>query len=418
MTYSNFIPLVVSPTSFECTPTPGPFLALKYGAQAISGALEIAGTVLQLVDAVEQAKQQKESAKLEEDLRKLQLGLDEEDLRKDLKVIETQISAASYNLDIANAELELVLTEDRLLSETKSFLRSKFTNTELYGWLSRQLKTLLKISYNHAQDAAKMAERALQYELPTDESFISSTNWSDSKNGLLAAEMLMNDLNRMSMFHLKNDSRFQEIERKISLRKEIFKVEDGKSLVEFMDGNAFEFDLDEILYDMDYPGHYFRVIKTVGLSIQTGADVDKSLVLPRLTLIQVSNKVITQPNFAAVESLLGDDGGDEEVDPNVLRVDWRAREMATISRWDEHNGMFDTNWIWDDRYFPFEGTGAVSSWYLELPEALSEHQANLEEIMSDPEADIVMTVKYTANYDSGKFRDNVRGKVKALLEQN
>jgi hypothetical protein len=394
-------------------------IALKYGAQAISGALEIAGTVLQFVNAAEETRQAKEQAKLSEDLRILNLKLEKELTLKDLDVIASQVKAAQYTLDIAIAEQQLVVKEEEMLNDTKTFLRSKFTNIELYGWFVRKLKALLKVSYGHALSAAKMAERALQFELPTDETFISSSNWSADKNGLLAAEMLMANLNQMSLFHLKNDSRFQEIKRKISLRNELLKIEDGQSFADSLDKDrVLLFNLDEKLFDTDFPGHYFRIIKTVSLSIRTGSQiVDKTLRLPRLTLVQTGNKVVTQPNFAAVESLLGDDG-DEDIDPNILRIDWRSQQMATISDWEEDNGMFNTDWIFDDRYFPFEGTGAVSSWSLELGKKLNDNQVDLAEILEDPESDIVMTVKYTANFAGGKFKDSVKGKVEELAEQN
>ena len=87
-----------------------------------------------------------------------------------------------------------------------------------------------------------------------------------------------------------------------------------------------------------------------------------------------------------VESLLGDENGDEEVDPNVLRIDWRSLQMSKISRKEEENGMFNTYCRCDDRYSPFEGsTGAVSSWTLELGanEWNEENQVDMREILED-----------------------------------
>ena len=91
-----------------------------------------------------------------------------------------------------------------------------------------------------------MAERALQYKMPTDDKFISMSSWSDYKNGLLAAEMLKTDLHQLTLFQLKNDSRLQEIERKISLRRDIFSLEDGDILADNLsrDG-SLEFSLEE-----------------------------------------------------------------------------------------------------------------------------------------------------------------------------
>jgi hypothetical protein len=348
-------------------------------------------------------------------------------IQRDLKGIESQMIVAEYNLDTAKAEYELARKEDELLNETKAYLRSKFTNIELYEWLSKRLRALLKLSYGQAFSAAKMAEKALQYELPTDEIFISPSNFSDEKRGLLAAEMLITDLNRMSLFHLKNDSRFQEIERKISLRNEMFEVVDGESLFGEATSGRFEFNLEEKLFDTDYPGHYFRIIKSVTLGIRTGSQViDKALILPRLTLTQTSNRVLTQPDIGAVESLLGEDSGDEDIDPNILRVDWRSLQMVTISRWEgDDDGIFNTKSFSnagnaDDRYLPFEGTGVVSSWTLDIgknPGSRNVGQADMEAILSDPDSDIIMTVKYTANFDGGRFKDAVESKIEELLEE-
>ena len=397
---------------------PVPSTLLAAGGDKASGTLDFAAGAVDAANDVQKDAVDIFVQKTDNDLRLLDLKIERADLENDLKVIGMEINAARYNLDTAKAEFELVLKEEEMLSETKDYLRSKFTNIELYGWMSRELKKLLKVSYGHALSAAKMAERALQYELPTDDTFI-STYWSNERNGLLAAEMLMADLNQMSLHHLRNDSRFQEIERKFSLRREVLKVQAGDSFADALDNMQLTFNLGELLYDMDYPGHYFRIIKTVALSIKTGSQIiDKTVMLPRMTLIQVGNKVVTQPDFAAVESLLGDESGDDEIDPNVIRVDWRSQQVATMSKWEEDNGMFVTNFLFDDRYFPFEGTGAVSSWMLELGESLNENQVNLETILQDPESDIIMTVKYSSTLDRGGFLDKVKKKVSDILSNN
>ena len=404
----------------------GPFLALKIGAEKISKGFEYASFALKTRAQILEILNAKKVEALEEEVRLLGIRSEKIGIERDLKRIESQILAAEYNLDTAEAEFDLVLREEELLNETKSFLRSKFTNIELYDWLSRQLKTIVKTSYGHALSAAKMAERALQYELPTEETFISSSNFADDRNGLLAAEMLLTDLNQMSLYHLRNNSRFQEIERKISLRNEYFKVADGDSLFEEADRGRFEFNLEEKLFDTDYPGHYFRIIKSVSLSIRTGSQViDKALILPRLTLTQTSNRVLTRPDIGAVESLLGEDSGDEDIDPNILRVDWRSLQMVTISQWEGDDNVINTKYVFNtpnyyDRYLPFEGTGVVSSWTLDIginPESRNVGQADMEAILSDPESDIIVTVKYTAKFDGGRFKDAVEGKLEELLEE-
>ncbi len=63
-------------------------------------------------------------------------------------------------------------------------------------------------------------------------------------------------------------------------------------------------------------------------------------------------------------------------------------------------GDFNLNLLFDDRYFPFEGTGAVSDWMLEIP---ADNNTKLSTI-----TDVVIHLKYTAKFDRGEFRTRVR----------
>jgi Tc toxin complex TcA C-terminal TcB-binding domain len=53
--------------------------------------------------------------------------------------------------------------------------------------------------------------------------------------------------------------------------------------------------------------------------------------------------------------------------------------------------MFELNFR-DERYLPFEGCGAISSWGLELPE--------LKQFDYNTISDAVVHLKYTSQYDS------------------
>jgi len=364
-------------------------------------------TFIAAADEAKAAQAEQEFAKAKRDIDNTALL---KQYTRDFKKVDVELLAATVKKDTATTEVELAILEEKLMNETKSILRNMFTSEKLYGWLSRKLSQLLKMSYGNALAAARMAERSLQYELNTDQTFVSSRNWSGDKNGLLAAEMLMADMNQMSLFNLRNNYRYQEIERKISLRKEIFI---GETLADSLTADSLgnktllNFDLTERMFDQDYPGHYFRTIKTITLSIVPGSVVDFKGTSPRLTLTQVGNKVVTKPDIGAVKYLLGDDDGDTEVDPNVLRIDWRAQQVMTVSRWEEDNGMFVTDWVFDNRYFPFEGTGAVSSWSLELGTKRNDNQVDMKELISASGSDIIMSVKYTADMDSGSFKEEV-----------
>ena len=95
-----------------------------------------------------------------------------------------------------------------------------------------------------------------------------------------------------------------------------------------------------------------------------------------------------------------ENGSDESV-----RVNWRANQQVAVSKVNLRDaGMFYMDFIFDNRYFPFEGTGAVSSWRLEIP------LANNPNLMSGNILDIddvLIHIRYTAKSDRGRFKTEV-----------
>jgi hypothetical protein len=94
--------------------------------------------------------------------------------------------------------------------------------------------------------------------------------------------------------------------------------------------------------------------------------------------------------------------GDDEMDemPASIRVDWRANQQIAISTGVEDSGMFELNFN-DGRYLPFEGTGAVSTWQLEMPR--STNAINFDTI-----TDVLIHVRYIAKSDYGTFKEEVK----------
>jgi hypothetical protein len=315
----------------------------------------------------------------------------------DREETERQIAIAQIELDNAQRSLAIHRREIEHNQEIAEFHRRKFSNQELYNWMAGRLSGLHFQAYRLAHGAAKAAERALQYELPTNETFISFGNWDGLRRGLLSGESLMLDLQRMEAYRLSRDSRFLEIEKTVRLSD----LAPGQ-LALFKDRGACSFDLPELLFDLDHPGHYFRVIKTMEISIEAPVATDETI---NATLIQLGSKALLEPNIDAARYLLG--ASDSQPGGDVLRVDWRANQQIAISRADRDDGLFVLD-FGDDRYLPFEGTGAVSSWELEM-----DPDANPGIDFSRIE-DVVIHLRYTAKADRGKFREEVRREVKRL----
>src|SRR6185369_17787752 len=82
------------------------------------------------------------------------------------------------------------------------------------------------------------------------------------REGLFAGERLWLDLKRLEMAYQEQYQREYELTRHISLR-EWFPLQ----LIEMRTSGKCQIELPEALFDLDCPGHSFRRIKSVALSI-------------------------------------------------------------------------------------------------------------------------------------------------------
>ena len=132
------------------------------------------------------------------------------------------------------------------------------------------------------------------------------------------------------------------------------------------------------------------------------------------TLTQLGSKALLDPDIGAVRYLMGDESA-ATPDASVLRIDWRSNQQIAVSTTARDNGMFgsfDLNFVFDDRYFPFEGTGAVSAWNLEIPLSTNPDLVQNDQGVSFLDIDdIILHLQYTSKYDRGTFKQAVEAEV-------
>jgi len=309
----------------------------------------------------------------------------------DVEQIDRQIAAADFQRQIAEQEIKILTRTQEQTDEMQVFLEDKFTGKDLYQWMSGNLAGLYFQSYQLAVDMAKSAERAFQFERNTNETHIQFGHWDSLKKGLLAGERLTLELNQLEKAYLDDNARTLEIEKHVSLAQL-----DPKALFTFKASGVCEFELPEILFDYDFPGHYCRKIKTVAISIPAIVGPYESV---KATLTQVGNTTMLIPDATACQYLIKPEANQAKPDDSVLRVDWRPREQIAISSANNDAGVFELNFR-DERYLPFEGTGAVSHWRLTMPRQTN--RFNFDTI-----SDVVVHLRYTALSEAGPFRDAV-----------
>src|SRR5690606_27602885 len=161
--------------------------------------------------------------------------------------------------------------------------------------------------------------------------------------GLLAGERLALDLRRMEVAQLDHDRRELELTKRVSLR-----LLNPAALLDLRETGSCEFKVPEVAFDLDHPGHYFRRIKTVSLSIPAVAGPNVS-VGAMLTLLEDSTRIDASLTGGYVRS-------DED---SRFRDDWAETQWIATSRGRDDSGMFELQ-LRDEKLLPFEGAGAIS----------------------------------------------------------
>jgi hypothetical protein len=179
-----------------------------------------------------------------------------------LKQIDQQIAGAQIRVEISEADVKNQELQIENLKKTDDFMRSKFTNKDLYQWMIGQISAVYFKAYKLAYDVSKKAERCYQHELGSTDTFLKYGYWDSLKKGLQTADQLFYDLKKMEASYLDNNKREYEITKHISLS-----ILDPLALVRLRATGVADFEIPEALFDMDHPGHYFRRIKTVSITL-------------------------------------------------------------------------------------------------------------------------------------------------------
>jgi hypothetical protein len=293
---------------------------------------------------------------------------------KELDQIAAQILGAQIRQDIAQRELDNHDLQITNAATIDSFLTSKFSSAELYEWMIGQVSTVYSQSYQLALDMARRAERAYRYELGIyDASFVQANYWNSLSKGLLAGEQLAYDLHRMESAYLENNRREFEITKHISLA-----LIDPVSLLKLRQTGECFIDVPEALFDVDYPGHYLRRIKSLAVTLPCVTGPYGGV---NCTVTMTQNRVRLTPDTTSGYAYQG--SGDSRFADQIA-----ASQSIVTSSGVSDAGLFETN-LRDERYLPFEGAGAISRWRVELP-------TTTNRLRRDSITDFVLHIRYTA----------------------
>lgn len=298
--------------------------------------------------------------------------------RLESEQITAQLTVHDAQTKVTALQLRQAEVARKQAEEVYAFLNKRFTNSQLYQWLNGQFSMFYYQAYDATFSLCLAAQACWQYEIADySASFIQPAAWKDAYRGLTAGESLKLNLLRMDAAYLTRNERRLEIVKTVSVKQlppsstedPSLNVDWATTATRLKDEGVAEFEITKAMLDDDYPGHYLRRIKRISVSLPVTVGPYQDI---RATLTQTYNAV--QMGKAA---------------DAPLKENMRASQQIAVSTGVDDDGLFMFNFD-DERYLPFEGTGAISRWNLTFPNHLAQQD------MIDSITDIIVHVRYTA----------------------
>lgn len=316
----------------------------------------------------------------------------EQQATAEIAVLDEQINAQEHAILAAEASLRQAKKGTEQAQAIYSFHKTRATNVELYRWLVSQMATHYYQAYDAVVSMCLSTQAAWQYEMGDyDTTFVRANVWMDNYHGLLAAESINLDLMRMQSAFIQRHQRRLEVTRTFSLRQvldakaeaENTELDWAKTLQDFCKNGVLDFEFTQQMFDADFPGHYCRQITSVDVTFPAVLGPYQDT---RVLLTQLTSTTAVKPVVTSLDYLYAPDAGRTPLD---VKLNLRNSQQIVVSSGIDDLGLHTQM---DERYLPFEGTGAVSTWRLELPMGEDHTQTALCESLTD----IIIRMRYLA----------------------
>ncbi len=300
-----------------------------------------------------------------------------------------QILQAKITRQIAAKEQAISKIRVEQTEAIVEFLNNKFTNVELYEWMSGVLSDVYCYFLQQATVMAQMAFSQLAFERQeTLPNFIRSDYWQapeemqhfgngeeKDRKGLTGSARLLRDIYQLDQYAFETNKRKLQLEEQISVARlapYAFQV--------FRESGVLRFNTPMSLFDRYFPGHYLRLIKRIRVSIAG--------FIPPYPGIHATLKAAGTSRVVT---------GGELFQPIEIR---RTPEMIAFTSTTNATGLFELE-TENELLLPFEGMGVDASWELQLPKAANPFDFNNL-------SDVILTMEYTALQSSDYRRQVIR----------
>ncbi len=305
------------------------------------------------------------------------------------KIGDQRITLARDQVDIAERNREVVELRTEHAEDMVEFHRTKFTNKELYDWMSQVLERVFRYYLQQATSVAQLAQRQLAFQRQElSQQFIEGDYWEATsgqttdeddtdRKGLTGSARLMRDVTKLEQYEFETDERKLQVEKTISLAEL-----DPLALQQLRETGEIAFSTTLDQFDEDHPGLYKRQIKDVSVSIVALTPPTEGI-NAKLRTSGISRLVVGGDVFR--EKTI-------QRDPETVVLD-RAVDGA------REEERFTLTPREQELLRPFENSGVATDWELELPRAANDFEY-------DTIADVRLTIEYTA-LESADYRQQV-----------
>lgn len=383
-------PLAAIPDTEANAAPMGVGASVSYGGKNLSMAISAGSTYIKMLGMIasDEGSRASRKAQLTRQLqdRRLQANM----RGREIKSIDKQIEIQQMRVNAAVREVELEESEMEEAEQVVVWYSEKYTGARLYGWMEKSLRQLYYQAYTLAYSTARRAETALSFEQGRSLALLRAGGYfANGNDGLLAADHLYMDLKRLEAAHHDTQKHDYEISKTVSLRQ----IDPLALLTLRLTGSA-DFSLGENLFDMDFPGHYLRRLRSVAVSIPAVVGPHGGI---NATLRLMSHRYRVSASCSPADYLAG------ERNRSAFRSDHVPLSAVAISSGAHDSGVFELSFT-SPRYAPFEGAGAISSWRLELPTAVPRFDYGSV-------SDVLLHLQYTAVDGGAGLRNAARESV-------
>lgn len=358
-------------------------------------------------------------------------AFDKNQVEWDLKILDQELVEAKGELAATKLGLAQQEQDRQNLQEAYTAMTTGFTIIPIYNWMVVRQGQIYGVAYDAVRSLCATLEEAWRQEIGDYRrgSFFDTTVWSENYKGMLIGESLLVDLQQMENEYLLKNERRLTNRKTFSLKKlvgtseweQLLKRDDKR-----VDPLSLKFSFKASHFDRNFPGQYLRQLKYVSVTISLKGK--ESISELSATLVQTGSTLLLEDKDDAASSLYPEPKANSGLGSNdktliakagqdpqlVLRNPSMRQQIALSSAIAEDGlGYEPGTWVYelmfhDGRYLPFEGTGAISEWTLDI--------LGDEALLKDPTIieDISINVVYTAKAGSDNFTQHVKKLLKEM----